>query len=135
MAETKPVEDVVDEVDVDTDDEEDEDESFLEWVQGKLESSKGYKKVRSATRKLMVGGKQAGLIGLKVTWVVFSSAIIVGIPFLFAAEGERMNIEMRQQMAASTGSGAPLGPGGIPTAPGVPPAVPAPLVGGIVPSS
>merc|ERR1712166_730221 len=103
---------------VDTDEEEEEEqEGFFEWLSGKVSSSKVAKKAYNASSKLASYGQWCGLVGLKVTWVVLSSTVIVGIPYMLAVDGESSVIEMQKQMTAQQGmpSGA-VGAGGMPVA-------------------
>jgi hypothetical protein len=115
----------MDEEEYDTEDEEEveEGQGFFEWMSDKVSSSSLVQKVSGATGKVLGGGKYCGLIGLKVTWVVLSSSIIVGIPFMLAVDGERNVLEMQNQMAAQQGQ-----PQGATGAGGVP--MPAPPVAG-----
>ena len=71
------------------------------------------------------------LVG-NISWVVGSTAVIVGVPLLLAIEGERQVIEMQNQMSGGGGGGAsaggaPVSVGGLPPGPpvnlpGAPPA-------------
>ncbi len=116
----------------DTDDEEEEEvegPGFFEWVSTKVSKSRVAKRAYNTSTKVWAYSKWAGLVGLKVTWVVMSSSLIVGIPLMLAVDGERSVLEMQKQMAAQTGSplGA-IGPGGVPLS-AVPGTIPMPALG------
>ncbi len=121
--------DPFDENDTDDEEEDAEEPGFLTWASTKLNQSKVGKRMYNTGTKVWAGTKWAGLIGLKVTWVIVSSTIIVGVPLMLATDGERSMIELQKAMSQQTGApmGA-LGPGGVPLA-AVPGTIPMPALG------
>ena len=95
----------VEDEDESTDQGEEDNMSLLELMHATVTSNFVVRAVKKPTNKIISAAKSVSKSGLKLGWILFSTAVIIGVPMMLASDNERMLVESQNRMSRSAPSG------------------------------